>query len=129
MPDNAATRFWLTIGILDARAVRTLRETLSSLAAQPGIGLTIDLTTLDSQHHLTATALLTAAAHTMRDHDSTLTANNPPGALVPVLAAIPVPVTYGQQPAESHGDAHIEVGAAHLAAADSPTPPAHQDQE
>jgi energy-converting hydrogenase Eha subunit B len=65
MPDPAAARFWLTIGVLDARAVTTLREVLSRLAAQPGIGLTIDLTTLDGQHHLTAGALLSAAAHTM----------------------------------------------------------------
>jgi hypothetical protein len=78
VPYPAAARFWLTIGMLDARAVRTLRDVLSGLAARPGIGLTIDLTTLDDHHHLTAGALLSATWHTMRDHDSTLTAHNPP---------------------------------------------------
>jgi anti-anti-sigma regulatory factor len=109
MPDPA-TRVWLTVGILDARAVRTLREILSSLAARPGIGLTIDLTTLDGQHHLTAGALLSATAHTMRGHHSTLTAHNPPGALTLTLAAIPIPTTHGQPPANSASHTHIHVG-------------------
>ena len=119
MPDPAAARFWLTIGVLDFRAVRALREVLSGLAAQPGIWLTVDLTTLDDRHHLTAGALLSATARTMRDHDGTLTAHNPPGALIQALAAISIPVTYGQQPADS--DTHIQVGAAHPAAAAAPT--------
>lgn len=121
MPDPAATRFWLTIGALDFRAVRALRKVLADLAAQPEIGLTIDLTTLDGQHHLTASALLSATAHTMRDHDSTLTAHNPPGALAPALAAIPIPLTYGQPPADSASDTHLQVGAAHPLTAATPT--------
>jgi hypothetical protein len=109
----AVARFWLTIGVLDARTVSKLREVLSGLAARTGIGLTIDLTALDDQHHLTAGALLSAAAHAMHGHDSTLTAHNPPGGLAPALTAIPIPVTYGQQPADAVGDTRIQVGAAH----------------
>jgi hypothetical protein len=111
MPDPGATRFWLTIGVLDARAVSKLREILSGLAAQPGIGLTVDLTTLDDYHHLTASALLSGTAYRMRDHDSTLTAHNPPGDLILALAAIPVPVTYGQPLADGEAGTHIRVGA------------------
>ena len=121
MPDPAAARFWLTIGVLDFRTVRALREVLSGLAAQPGIWLTVDLTTLDDRHHLTAGALLSATARTMRDHDGALTAHNPPGALIRALAAISIPVSYGPQPAGSDSDTHIQVGAARPAAAAAPT--------
>ena len=109
---SAAAHVWLTIGVLDSSAVNELREILAGLAARVGIGLTVDLTALDDQHHLTASALLSVAARTMHDQGSTLTARNPPAGLAAILAAVPIPVTYGQPPV---GDASqipaIQVGA------------------
>jgi hypothetical protein len=122
---SATTHVWLTIGVLESSAVNELREILAGLAAQVGIGLTVDLTALDDQHHLSAGALLSVAARTMHDQGSTLTARNPPAGLAAVLAAVPIPVTYGQSPV---GDARqnqaIQVGAAREPV--TAAPPAHR---
>jgi imidazoleglycerol phosphate dehydratase HisB len=66
------------IGVLDSSAVNELREILAVLASQAGIGLTVDLTDLDDQHHLIASALLSVAARRLHDQGSTVTARNPP---------------------------------------------------
>jgi hypothetical protein len=101
--------------MLDTRAVAALREVLAGLVARAGIGLTVDLTALDDQHHLTASALLSTAARTMHGHGSTLTARNPPASLTATLAAIPVPITYGQPPASHPSDTQaIQVSATGL---------------
>jgi hypothetical protein len=107
--DPAGLRFWLVAGALGAPAVRQFRGVLASLAARARIWVTVDLAGLDDGHHLTAVAVLPAAAGTMQDTGSALTACNPARSLAPVLEAIPIAVTCEQL--APCGAAGIQVGA------------------
>ena len=72
----------------------------------------VDLAGLDDGHHLTAVAVLAAAAGKMQDMGSVLTACNPPRSLAPVLKAVPIPVIYEQLDASGTGGIQvIRVGA------------------
>ena len=118
--DPAGLRFWLVAGALGTPAVRTFRGVLASLAARARIWVTVDLAGAGDGHHLTAVAVLPAAAGKMQDTGSALAACDPPRSLAPVLEAIPIAVTDGQL--APCGAAGIQVGA--LAA--GPRPAARQ---
>jgi hypothetical protein len=107
--DPAGLRFWLVVGALGTPAVRKFRGVLASLAARARIWVTVDLAGLDDGHHLTAVAVLPAAAGKMQDTGSALTACDPPRSLAPVLEAIPIAVSCGQL--APCGAAGIQVGA------------------
>ena len=114
--DPAGLRFWLVVGALGTAAVRTFRGVLASLAARARIWVTAGLAGPGDGHHLTAVAVLPAAAGTRQDTGSALTARDPARSLAPVPEAIPIAVTCEQL--TPSGAAGIQAGA--LAAAPRP---------